>query len=329
MTIKTKSTPSQRLTDNSSDIFVADTSPKEPEAVYQEPVSDAMEADVNDKALEDGGLIFGKFKTMEEAQKGYKEAERAITRAADLEKELQNYQYLSKAYEEDAIARQNGYSDRLEMALNHDVKQHELDSYALAASHTLPYQAQLEVAQLISMCRLGGTEKEFNLLRQYFPPQVVALVSEDAALYKNSRQGEFDNIRSNDKAIRYARKLKEFRNQNESWFDSPLKEDLINQALEVSDGRVDLNGLKKMADAVVEEALKKYQTGQDTAYQNALMQDSLQTPGNDNTRIKNKKWLTKDEYYKLTPAQEAEKYDLIVEQVLLEKQGKLPRMLTK
>ena len=51
-----------------------------------------------------------------------------------------------------------------------------------------------------------------------------------------------------------------------------------------------------MADAVVEEALKKYQTGQDTAYQNALMQDSLQTPGNDNTRIKNKKWLTKDDF---------------------------------
>ena len=44
--------------------------------------------------------------------------------------------------------------------------------------------------------------------------------------------------------------------------------------------------------------------------------------------MKRKKWLSKEEFYKLTPQQETEQYDLIVEQIKLEKQGLLPRMLT-
>ena len=64
-------------------------------------------------------------------------------------------------------------------------------------------------------------------------------------------------------------------------------------------------------------------------HQNSAAQEGLQTPLNNNARVKTKKWLTKKEYYALSPEEEAEKYDLIVEQVLLEKQGKLPRMLTK
>lgn len=325
-----KSTPSNtEVTDTSSDVSLCDTSASEPQKEALEPEKALDEADVTDEPAEDNELIFGKFKTMEEARKGYKEAERAITKAADLEKQLEQYKYLSENFEKDGIARRQGYADRLDMALTSDVRKHELDNYALAAGYTLSPQEQLKVSELISRCRNGCGEADFANLRRFFSPEVVALASEDAALYKNSRQGEYDAVRAEEKDIRYNRKISEFRNSNAQWVDSPLKEELITQAMDATDGKVDLFALKELTDAVAAEAVKKYQADNDIKHQNSAAQDGLQTPLNNNARVKTKKWLTKKEYYALSPEEEAEKYDLIVEQVLLEKQGKLPRMLTK
>lgn len=325
-----KSTPSNtEVTDTSGDVSLCDTSVSEPQEEAPEPENALDEADITDEQAEDNELIFGKFKTMEEACKGYKEAERAITKAADLEKQLDQYKYLSENFEKDGIARRQGYADRLDMALTSDVRKHELDNYALAAGYTLSPQEQLKVSELISRCRNGGSEADFANLRRCFSPEVVALASEDAALYKNSRQGEYDAVRAEEKDIRYNRKISEFRNSNAQWVDSPLKEELIKQAMDATDGKVDLFALKELIDAVAAEAVKKYQADNDMKHQNSAAQEGLQTPLNNNARVKTKKWLTKKEYYALSPEEEAEKYDLIVEQVLLEKQGKLPRMLTK
>ena len=325
-----KSTPSNtEVTDTSNDVSLCETSVSEPQEEALEPENTLDEADITDESAEDNELIFGKFKTMEEARKGYKEAERAITKAADLEKQLEQYKYLSENFEKDGVARRQGYADRLDMALTSDVRKHELDNYALAAGYTLSPQEQLKVSELISRCRNGGSEADFANLRRCFSPEVVALASEDAALYKNSRQGEYDAVRAEEKNIRYNRKISEFRNSNAQWVDSPLKEELIKQAMDATDGKVDLFALKELTDAVAAEAVKKYQADNDMKHQNSAAQEGLQTPLNNNARVKTKKWLTKKEYYALSPEEEAEKYDLIVEQVLLEKQGKLPRMLTK
>ena len=74
---------------------------------------------------------------------------------------------------------------------------------------------------------------------------------------------------------------------------------------------------------------EKYLKNNNATQENILVQNSLIEPSGLNIpKSKRKKWLTKEEFYTLTPKEEAEKYDLIVEQVKLEKQGLLPRMLT-
>ena len=283
----------------------------------------------NDNPKQEDGLIFGKFKTMDEARKGYQEAERAIARAADLEKEIEAYQHLSEQYEQDVIARGEGFNDRLDMALNYDVRQHELDNYVLAAAYTLPPQKKLQVMALINKCRRGAGAADIAQIRRFFSPEVISLAAEDIALYKNARRQDYDAARQQDRSIRYDRKLKAFERQNGSWIDSPLKEALLTQAIELSDGKIDLGALKDVVNAIEDSAVRKYQKNTAFRCQNAEAQDSLREPGNGNSRSKSKKWLTKEEYYKLTPEQEAEKYDLIVEQILLEKQGLLPKMLTR
>lgn len=164
-----KSTPSNtEVTDTSSDVSLCDTSASEPQKEALEPEKALDEADVTDEPAEDNELIFGKFKTMEEARKGYKEAERAITKAADLEKQLEQYKYLSENFEKDGIARRQGYADRLDMALTSDVRKHELDNYALAAGYTLSPQEQLKVSELISRCRNGCGEADLPICAAFF-----------------------------------------------------------------------------------------------------------------------------------------------------------------
>lgn len=321
-----QSTP---LTDEDNKFFeeekFSDTSVAEPENPTSETEDFEVEADVK---TDGNSLIFGKFKSMDEAEKGYKEAERAITRAANLEKEMKAYQQLFGQYEQDAVARGKGYADRLDMALDYDVRQHELDDYVLAASYMLPPAEKLQVMALINKCRQDGLSADMSHIRRYFSPEIIALAAEDVALFKNARRQDYEQMRHQDKSIRYNRKIKAFANQSGNWIDSPLKKELLMQAVEITDGKIDLDSLKEFVDAIEISAIRKYQTAQDFRRQNAEAQDNLREPGGGSARNKGKKWLTKEEFYRLTPQQEAEKYDLIVEQVLLEKEGKLPKMLT-
>lgn len=274
-------------------------------------------------------LIFGKFKNMEEAFKGYKEAERAITRAAMLEKEVKKFQEQLENYEKDIIAREEGYLDRLDRALQFDVDQRELDNYLTAGRYLMQPQQQLMLHDLIAKCRATCNKEDMAAVRRFFSPEVIALASKDTAAFKTARHEEYEKLREEEKTTRYKRKIEEFRKLNGQWASSELYNTLIEQAMDVSGGRVDLAELKKMVEKIETDAIKKYQKKASIQRENSALQDSLRPTESVKTHKQGKKWLTREDYYKLTPEQEAEKYDQIVEQIKLERQGILPRMLTK
>lgn len=289
------------------------------------PLLNQDEAEIKEKNT----LIFGKFKTLDEAYKGYKEAEKAITKSAELEKQIKHYQEEAMLYEQDKIANEKGFSNRFDMALNADAWHRELDNYAIAACHLLSPQQQLEIRELIEKSYNSGSNEDIIQIRKYFSPEVIALVSQDTAMFKSWRKNEYDELLLQDKKNRYNRKIEEFKLLNNNWIDSDIKSDLLTQALELSDGRIDLLDLKKIVEKIEQNAIEKYLKTNTAKQENDFVQNSLIEPSGDNfPKSKKKKWLTKAEYYKLTPKEEAEKYDLIMEQVKLEKQGLLPRMLT-
>ncbi len=309
---------SSKTIDNSS--FIG-----EPNSLDEKPLVTKDEADVK----KENELIFGKFKTIEDAHKSYKEAEKAITRSAELEKQLKLYQEEAKLYEQDKIARDNGFNSRLEMALKEDAWHYEVDNYAIAASHFLPSQQRLEIKTLIDRCHRLGVKDDLARLRRYFTPEIVAMVSQDTAMFKNSRMQEYEEMLKQDKNVRNSRKLGDFKRLNTNWIDSDVKKELFEQALDVSDGNVDLLSLKKIVEKIEEDAISRYLKKKNVQQETTYLQNSLVEPNSSETpKSKKKKWLTKAEYYKLSPKEETEKYDLIVEQVMLEKKGLLPRMLT-
>lgn len=308
---------------------MSDTSEvSEPEMVLAADTDVEDEADVSEKLDENNGLIFGKFKTMEDAYKGYKEAERSITKAAELEKELQLLRNQAVKYEENAIARENGYADRYAMALEHDVLEHEIKDYALAASRLLKPEQQLEIRKHIDKCMMNPSKESISKLRNYFPSEIVALVSGDSAVFKGFRKAEYEDMRSQDRQINFERKLKDFYQSNKAWETSSLKKEILSQALEATDGDIDLLQLKEFVDQIADEAVKSYQKQAQIRDENAKAQESLSGLLTPAPFSKGKKWLTKEDYYKLTPQEERDKYNLILEQIDLEKRGLLPRSLT-
>lgn len=320
------STPLDDVNEDNLLLSVADTlSADEPAVDDIEPLSAEDKAEKH----ENDALIFGKFKTIEEAYKGYKEAEKAITKSAELEKQIKQYQDDIKLFEQDRIAYENGFSNRFDMALNADAWHHEIDNYALAARYTLSPQQQIQMSDLIQRCYQFGNNEDIAQLRKCFSPEIVALISQDTETFRNSRKKEYEEMLLNDNNIRYNRKLDEFKLFNDNWIDSDIKTDLIRQAIEVSNGNVNLHVLKDFVDKIEHQAIEKYLKKNNANQENDLVQNSLVEPSDYNIpKSKKKKWLTKKDYYKLTPQEEAEKYDLIVEQVKLEKEGLLPRMLT-
>ena len=319
-----KSTPlSADIKDTSS--FVDNLPVNEEKIINDEP--EILEDKADKK--ENNELIFGKFKTIDEAYKSYKEAEKAITKSAELEKQLRLYQEESQIYEREKLAKQNGFSDYMQMALADDVWQRELDNYTLAAMHNLTPQQRLEVGALINKCRLSKSQSDMAMLRRQFSPEIVAAIAQDTALFKDFRSQKYQEMNDQDRMLRYNRKIGEFSRLNTSWLDSDIKRNLFNQALEISDGNVDLFVLKDLIDNIENEAVNKYRKKKNIQQENSQMQNTLLEPTSDgNPKMKRKKWLSKEEFYKLTPQQETEQYDLIVEQIKLEKQGLLPRMLT-
>lgn len=282
------------------------------------------------KAVQDeDALIFGKFKTMEEAEKSYAEAEKAMAKVADLEKQLLEYKNCEDAYEKECLAHANGFADRWEMALNFDACQKELDNYMIAGSHVLDPRKFSDLDKAIRQCRNNFTQDNLLAVRRLFSPEIIALVSEDTAMFKNFKRGEYARMRDEEKSIRFNRKIDEFQKSHEQWANSEFNKSLISQALELSDGCIDLAELKKVIDQIESDAVKKYQKNSSIEQENAAAQDQLCISEGCKSRRNGRKWLTREEYYKLSSEQEAEKYDLIVEQIKLENQGVLPRMLTK
>ena len=302
------------------------------EKTLQETKMKPQEADFATDELQNettSELIFGKFKSMEEAFESYKKAEEALQKVDVLEKQIQKYEADIRRYEEDAIAHSKGFSDKMAMALDYDVKQHELDDYACAARHMLSWPRQLEVCRLIENCRVEDSDENLMLLRQYFSPEIIALAAADIVNYKNWRQSEYEEMRQQEQKERFNRKLETFCARFKDWLKTPSRTSMFTQALEMTDGAVDLMALKELVESLEKDAVCEDLKNKNLELENQKAQESLLEPQNSIAHSKKQKWLTRAEYMKLSPKEEREKYDQIVEQIRLEKEGLLPLMLLK
>ena len=99
-------------------------------------------------------------------------------------------------------------------------------------------------------------------------------------------------------------------------------------AVNLAGSDVDLNKVRELVDAVEAYAVKRYQEKTKIEAENQQLQGSLQAPASGGTAPAGEKWITREEYNRMSEEQFEANRDKIERQILLERQGKLKPMLT-
>lgn len=327
------STPSEVTNEtDTSNVDTLDTSvaSTEPEVSNNEPEAQTNEAENTDTNPTSEQLIFGKYKNIEEAEKGYKEAERSFSRVAELEKQLKAYQEAeNNAREQREIeARKAGYADANEQEVKYDIANHEFKRYCEALETTLSGEAYTKAYKYLEAYQKTGNTQYLDAAKECFSPAVISKIAGDVALYGEKALGDYRAKKMAESQNESKARLEEFAKANTDWIGVKERQDALGLLIELSGGNVDFGKAKSIIDALESVAVTAYEKKQKEIAENKGVQDSLLTPQTGGVSNSGKKWLTKEDFYKMTPEQEKANYDLIAEQINLENEGKLPRQLT-
>ena len=311
--------------DTSLDVQTTDTTNDVPAEQTTEPETKQEEAESQTQEQ----LIFGKYKTIEEAEKGYKEASRSITKVAELEKQLNEYrQRDEKALQDkEERAKSLGFNNADEQAIDFDVKSHEFDLYVQALETTLTGDAYNKVYQALLNYQQTLNPKALAVAKAYFDTDVISKIAGDVAIYRNNA---YTKYASNKRASRMAEinsMVSEFAKSTGDWLNPKERQDIVGLAINITGGNIDLPKLKELVDGIEAMAVKSYQEKMKAVSENEQLTGSLTSP----TSTQNpsgEKWFTREEYMNMSEAEEKANFDKITRQIELEKQGKLPRRLT-
>ena len=199
------STPDENLElDTSSDVepVVADTSIEEPNQEEQ-----SAEIETKEQVQEQEQRLFaGKYKTVEELEKGYSELQPFINRANDFEKK---YNDLIKAQEQETqkhqqellnVAKQKGFNSIEEQEIANKVQIAELEYYAQNLNTITDPQLLGEVQQLLGAYVQTGHPQYLNAAKSYFSSNFIEQVAQAKFDLTKQLQGEYETKRSQEKA---------------------------------------------------------------------------------------------------------------------------------
>jgi hypothetical protein len=311
--------------DTSLDVQTTDTTNDVPVEQTNEPETKQEEAESQTEEQ----LIFGKYKSLEEAEKGYKEASRSITKVAELEKQLNEYrQREEKALlDREERAKSLGFSNADEQALDFEVKSHEFDLYVQALETTLSGDAYNKVYQALLNYQQTLNPKALAVAKAYFDTDVISKIAGDVAIFKNNAYNKYASDKRASRMAEINSMVSEFAKSTGDWLNPKERQEIVGLAINITGGNIDLPKLKELVDSIEAMAVKSYQEKQNAVGETEQLTGSLVTPQS-HQNINNEKWFSREEYMAMSEAEEEANYDKIARQIELEKQGKLPRRLT-
>ena len=197
------STPDESVVlDTSSDV-----EPVETDTSIEEPSQGDESAEIETKEqAEQERLYAGKYKTIEDLEKGYTELQPFINKANDFEKK---YNELVKAQELEAqrhqqellnVAKQKGFNSIEEQEIANKVQIAELEYYAQNLNTITDPQLLGEVQQLLGAYVQTGHPQYLNAAKSYFSSDFIEKVAEAKSDLSRRLQGEYETKRSQEKA---------------------------------------------------------------------------------------------------------------------------------
>lgn len=208
------------------------------------------------------------------------------------------------------------------------IRINELSGYLKALQKGLAYNEKQAKDALI---RLEKTKSpvDFEAFRKCFPPAVQHRIMQETMSFSNHQYQVAQGLSERQKILYTQTKHRNFQKENERWLRSKERRQAVEMALNLGREKTDLKTLKTLVEGIEKAAVGRYLKKQAT-YENQLRQDEIGSVGvSGNMSSSDKpKWLTREDFNRLTPHEYDKYYDRIVYQIELEKQGKLPRRLT-
>lgn len=275
-------------------------------------------------------LIFGKYKSLAEAEKAYKEAEKAFAEKAEYEKQLQVYRDLEarQKLEAETLARQSGFGSVEEQNLANEVKDFEFRRYIEALETGYAGDKYDEALQALKRYQQTLNPADLAQAKSCFGPEAVEIIASNTALFKAQKADELAKTKQQAYQTEIRGKLEEFAKETGDWLDVPERGRIVAAAINLAGREADLPQVKAMVEALENKAVERFKAEQKAAAENQSQLAKLETPGGGGAAVPGRKIFTREQFNSLSDSEYEQNYDLIAEQIELEKAGKLPRNLT-
>lgn len=298
-----------------------------------EPETDFNEADETAEVSaknEEQKLLAGKFKSVDELEKSYKQAEAYVHKAKELEKQLESFKAAEQARQTslELQARKQGFSSWAEKQTIDEVRNFEVNCFreALETGQATDYQAASEALKRFEK---SGDEQDLKKAKRFFDPDVLGTIAEKTFIFGQHKAHVLQHQQATQELSNMRNNLLNFVKQDKEWFEAHLGDGLVMEAVNLLGNNIDFNRLKTIVKEIEDKAVSKYLRKASENEENDLQKQLLQMPksGNEAGKI-NGGWITRAQYNAMSDKETYDKYDQIVRQIQLEKEGKLPRMLT-
>lgn len=237
------STPDESVElDTSSDIepseIAEDTSIEEPSQGDK-----SAETETKEQEKIEEKLYAGKYKTVEELEKGYSELQPFINKANDFEKKyndlLQTQEQEAQKHQQELLlqAQQKGFDSIEAQEIAQKVQIAELEYYAQNLNQISDPQLLGEVQQLLGAYVQTGHPQYLNAAKSYFSSNFIEKVADAKSDLARQLQGEYETKRSQERA------------KADEELANALKADFSEFLADVSENKGKAQALKSFCDA--------------------------------------------------------------------------------
>lgn len=316
------STPENEIVEDNSTIALPDdTQEVSEDNTADEPETDESSAEIeeNTNGLKNEQRLFaGKFKDIDNLEKGYKELESKLGQIR--QKESQEKIELAKA---------QGYNSVEEAEIARQINAKELEFYASKLGTINPEYSENARIALLNYANSGNKEY-LDLARQFFNGDVI----EECALLKTSIKNEIERSFKQQEIARKEEFISKLENDNKEFLsDIEINKAKLNafKAL-FSSGQIqsqqDMDAFIAIYNAIKEEGANSVKSDVQTKSEISSQIEKMQTASDSSAyETSTEKWFTKEEFEAMSNREYEANQEKIDRQMQLELEGKIPKRI--
>lgn len=225
-------------------------------------------------------LYANKYKSIEELEKGYKEAEKFVGRAAELEKQLAAYKELEEKArsEREMQARSQGFSDVEEQQIASEVAFHEFALFAQALEAGFAGENYGDAYKALLRYRETGDPYDLAAVKRLFAPEALEIIAENRKAFKDVKIQEYNRNKYQTLFDAAKENLENFVKETGDWIDPQERQDVVGLLYKEFGADVDLKTVKAMVDKIEQGAVERYKTALKAEQEQTTRAEQMQAP---------------------------------------------------